>query len=288
MKTGSLLHTNQWPKNLLLLVPAFFAGVEWNVALLMDLLLGVVSCCLLASAVYLVNDRMDRHSDKNHPVKQQRVIAAEQLSDNRIFGAAVILLVIAFGGFALLGAEVAMYAGVYVLVNALYNAWLKQVAVIDVLLMTSGYWIRLLIGGAIAGVPLTWWLVVMVSLIANMLLLFKRHSDVLLYRETGVVLRKTIPVYARLPLETILRVLAVLICTLYACYLVHVIVEEHRSPVVLLTIIPAITGFFRLFHLLKGQPHTDTLHLIFTDAGMWVLGLTWIGILLLTIYNLLP
>lgn len=285
MKTGSLLHTNQWPKNLLILVPAFFAGLEWNAALLADLLLGVISFCFLASAVYLVNDRLDRESDRKHPVKQVRVKAAERLSTKRISAVAAGLLIIAFGGFLLLGKAVVVYAGIYLVVNTTYNVILKQIAVLDVVLMTSGYWLRLLIGGAIAGVPLTWWLVVLVLFIAAMLLLIKRRSDVVIYRETGIVLRKTVPVYARMPIDRLLYGMAAVILLLYGAYLVHLMTEEDRSPVVLLTIGPAITGFYRFFYLSKKHPHKDVLQQIFTDGGMWVLGITWLGILLLTIYH---
>lgn len=285
MRISSLLHTNQWPKNLLILVPAFFAGLEWSWELFWNLLLGMISFSLLASAVYLINDRIDANSDRQHPVKKHRVSAAEHLTNNRIIAAALCLLIVAFGGFSLLGTETAVYAGVYLFINVLYNLWLKRIAIVDVLLMTSGYWLRLLVGGAIAGVPLTWWLVVMITLIALLLLLFKRRSDVLLYRETGVVLRKTVPIYAKLPLEWILRGLAAVILAFYGGYLIHVMLGEDRSPVVLLTIGPAATGMARFFDRTKKYPHKDALQLIFTDGGMWVLGITWFGLLLMTIYE---
>lgn len=284
MKISSLLHTNQWPKNLLILVPAFFAALEWNGVLFVNLLLGMISFSFLASAVYVINDRIDANSDRHHPVKKHRVSAAEHLSNNRIIAAALGLLVVAFGGFSLLGQETCGYAGMYLLINVLYNLWLKQIAFVDVLLMTSGYWLRLLVGGAIAAVPLSWWLVAIITLIALLLLLFKRRSDVFLYHGSGVVLRKTIPVYAKLPLEMALRSVAVIILTLYGSYLVHVMVEENRSPVVLLTMGPAVTGMYRFFHLAKKSPHKDALQLIFTDGGMWVLGMTWFSLLVMTIY----
>ena len=177
----TLLRPHQWIKNAFVAAPLFFtpAALYWHN--LVDVVLGVGCFSAMASAIYILNDWRDRESDRKHPQKQLRPLAAGAV------GGTTAALV----GLALAGASAAVsliwlphgftvVLAIYVIQNLAYNLWLKQVAILDVLCIAIGFVLRIYAGGQLIAITPTVWIVACTLLLALFLAFAKRRDDLVL------------------------------------------------------------------------------------------------------------
>lgn len=175
-----LLRPHQWVKNAFVAAPLFFAPDAVTATTTVDVVLGIISFCALASAVYILNDYLDCNADRQHPAKRTRPLAAGTVS----VGTALALMVaFAVGGLALaatLSTTFAAIAGGYLVNNLLYSLWLKHVSIIDVFLIALGFLLRVAGGAVLAEIEPSVWIVTMTGLLALFLALAKRRDDLVL------------------------------------------------------------------------------------------------------------
>ena len=172
-----------WIKNVFVLVPVPFAvatetaGAQFAVV---PFLLGLLGFCLINSSVYTFNDVCDARADRLHPRKCKRPVASGLVSVRIAAGQALVLLlagiglVLSGGGFQAL--QVVL---IYVGVNLAYNLGAKQLAVLDVFLLASGYVIRVILGCILINVSASAWLLLCTSALALFLGFTKRRADLL-------------------------------------------------------------------------------------------------------------
>lgn len=169
----------QWSKSLLLLGPSVFAHAAPSSDGALNLLLGVVLMSMTASAGYLVNDVTDRNSDRNHPTKRNRPIAAGLVDVRLALALATAMAGTAIGlAAAFLGFQVAMLLAGYLVASIVYSSVLKTLPVIDVIVLACFYMWRLAIGGAISGIVLSEWLLAFGFALFVALALAKRLDEV--------------------------------------------------------------------------------------------------------------
>jgi 4-hydroxybenzoate polyprenyltransferase len=173
----SLLRPRHWVKNLLLVAPLILAHQFTETSRLLQLLLGIVSFSLIASLVYVVNDLVDIESDKQHPTKRLRPLAAGQLS--RTSGM-LVALVLAAGGIATaweVSTNFLVITAVYLGATTLYSCWLKRVVIADVLMLAAFYTLRIVAGGFAADVEVSDWLLAFAMFLFTSLAFSKRHAE---------------------------------------------------------------------------------------------------------------
>lgn len=146
---------------------------------MLRVVLAFVSYCAVASCVYVVNDLMDREDDRRHPTKRLRPIAAGEVS---VPCARVTCVVLGACGLALAWA-CASFQGValvmvYLAVNLAYSLGLKRIPLLDVVLLSAGYVLRVVYGSAAAGVSISGWLYLTVMAGSFALGLGKRRGEV--------------------------------------------------------------------------------------------------------------
>lgn len=173
-----LLRPHQWIKNLLVLVPLVTSHRLLELPLLVAALTALVSFCLAASAVYVLNDLLDLSADRKHPSKRNRPFAS---------GAIPVAwgppLVVALGGAGLglaawfLPPAFAAALVVYVAATTLYSAWLKRVAMLDVIVLACLYTLRVLAGGLAVGIVVSEWLMAFSLFIFVSLAFAKRYTE---------------------------------------------------------------------------------------------------------------
>lgn len=283
------LYTTQWLKNGLIFIPAVFAAVTWDIQLIVELILVFLSFSLVASSVYIHNDIADIESDKQHPRKQLRPIASGQISIENARLLQVALISAGIGMLVLVSWITAILALAYLVINFLYSAGLKQVAPIDLIFILSGYFIRLLIGQEIADAPLSIWVLVTAALLAMYLVLIKRYGDVIIYKSTGVLHRKTVPFYSKIAPKTTSTALAHAIAIVYGCY-IHFVFAHYPEAFTYLPYlsIPLVYIAILLFHkeALK-QPQRDPLVLLLKNTWSFLLVIISFGFLIATLYPIL-
>lgn len=176
----------------------------------------------LASAVYINNDLLDKPMDRLHPEKCSRLIASDEVSTRHAIWTAFVLLGLGCTLLMNISLEVGIAGLLYVGLNIFYSLLGKHIALLDLVCILTGYWIRLWIGSEIAQVPLSFWVLGIVGLLATYLVLIKRLGDVQVFENSGVVTRKTVSFYASLPLKIVLKCWAGLIAGSYLAYIVNV------------------------------------------------------------------
>ena len=177
------LRPHQWSKNLLLFLPMLAAHDLSN---LVSVVIGFLSFCLTASAVYVVNDLIDLPADRAHPRKCRRPFAAGELSaaTGAVMATGLLLaaLILGFltGQPAFLGV-----LSLYLTVTFLYSLYLKRKLLVDVLTLAGLYTVRILAGGAAAGVILSPWMLGFSMFFFLSLAAIKRQAELVDLKSTG-------------------------------------------------------------------------------------------------------
>lgn len=178
----SAMRWHHWLKNVLLLVPLLVAHRLYDPVLLTNALIGAVCFSLTASGVYLLNDLLDLHADRRHPYKKARALASGQMP---IMHALALL-----PGLWLSAATVAMWLprpflaalSLYGVLMLAYSMRLKNMAIVDTLVLAVGYSLRILAGGLAVGLDVSPWLLVCSTAMFFGLALLKRYAELVTLR----------------------------------------------------------------------------------------------------------
>ena len=174
------LRPDQWTKNLIV-----FAGLLFGQRLLDASAFGAAVWvfavfCGLSSAMYLVNDLVDRNEDRQHKIKRHRPIASGAVSTGSAVAAAVVLVGVSLVASFALNWNLGIVAVVFVGLLGVYSGFLKHLVILDVLAIAAGFVVRA-VGGAVAvNVPISQWLLVCTVLLALFLGLSKRRHELVL------------------------------------------------------------------------------------------------------------
>lgn len=171
----------QWTKNAVVFAAFFFALGDrqqhpasvglWHT------LAAALLFCAASSGIYLLNDIRDVEADRLHPVKRTRPLAAGRIRPGESAAAAAVLLALALAAAWALSAPVGAALTAYVAIQAGYTLWLKHIALVDVMVIASGFVLRALTGGLAARVAISPWLLLCAFLLALFLALCKRRHE---------------------------------------------------------------------------------------------------------------
>src|SRR5262245_3742442 len=143
------LRPGQWTKNLLVFAGLLFGHRLFDPEAVGRAVAAFAIFCALSGAVYLINDVADRESDRNHPLKARRPIAAGLVAVSTALTTAAVLIVGGIAASLLLGRAFALVAAAYVALQLLYSGPLKHIVIIDVLTLAVGFVLRA-VAGAVA------------------------------------------------------------------------------------------------------------------------------------------
>ena len=175
-----LMRPKHYLKNFLIFLPLIFSGMLFKEDFLIKAALSFMAFSMVASLVYVVNDIKDLERDKLHPKKKNRPIASGKVSVAQAIGLCFILLLIAgvFQYFASTSLLSVSLLGVYLLINILYSFGLKNVPIVDVVILSLGFLIRIFYGGASVGIEVSRWLYLVVLAFSFYLGLGKRRNEI--------------------------------------------------------------------------------------------------------------
>jgi decaprenyl-phosphate phosphoribosyltransferase len=246
-----LLRIHQWVKNFFIFLPAFFALKLTDLQIISKTSLSFLAFSFLASAVYIFNDMLDVNEDRQHPTKCKRPFASNQVSINEGIVLILMLLVSSFGLFYfVVGFPAAtLMAGLYLVQNILYTIKLKHIAVLDIVIISAGFVIRILIGGIISETPLTHWIVLLTFVLSLFLALAKRRDDVANYVRTGSKARKNLDGYNLEFLNVAITVMATVVVVCYLMYCTSDEVIKRFNAHIYLTSVFVIMGVLRYLQL---------------------------------------
>ncbi|MBE6969701.1 MAG: decaprenyl-phosphate phosphoribosyltransferase [Ruminococcaceae bacterium] len=173
-----LMRVHHYIKNFLVFAALACSGQLFNPEKLGAGLAAFVAFCMVSSVVYIVNDIRDQEKDRRHPTKCKRPIAAGTVSVKNAWCLAAALLVIAAVCNSLsfhLGATLLLV--LYFVLNLVYSFGLKNVPIVDITILVSGFLIRILYGAMVTDIVISNWLYLTVIAVAFYFSLGKRRNE---------------------------------------------------------------------------------------------------------------
>lgn len=277
----------QWIKNLFVLAPLFFSTQFLQPGPLAVGLLAALLFCLAASSVYLLNDIFDAEKDRNHPIKHKRPIASGELPIKQAWMACAVF---GFGSVAvafIIDWRFGTVLSSYLVMNLAYSTVLKHVPFVDVVIIATGFVLRVLAGAFAIDVFISEWLFACTFLLALYLGLGKRqHEMAMVKRGDAQKVRKVLERYHPEQLEFAFLFVAGLTIACYTVYTLTAALPDQplrtqntpfASPYLPATIPFTVFGITRFYQLVNNQSPESPTELILRDWPFIVNLVLWVG-----------
>jgi 4-hydroxybenzoate polyprenyltransferase len=279
------MRPKQWAKNLFI-----FAGVVFGKKLLFPSIfarniLTFWLFCVLSSIVYLVNDLADIEKDGQHPTKRRRPLPSGRLLPRTAKISAALLSAFSLPMAFLLDQKVGLLSAAYLATMVAYSLRLKHLVIVDVLVVSAGYVLRVAAGVAVTGVPFSPWLYVCTTLLALFISFSKRRHELVILAGAADEHRITLSEYTPRLLDEMISVVTSTTVIAYSLYTFSA-PQAPEDQAMMLTIPFVLYGVFRYLYLVhaKGEGGTPE-DLVFgdkpllIDIALW--GLTALAVLYL-------
>jgi 4-hydroxybenzoate polyprenyltransferase len=244
------MRPRQWSKNSFVFVALFFDGKVTDPVSLLHTVSAFVLLCLMSSAVYIMNDLSDIESDRQHPVKRNRPLPAGELSPTLAIIAAVVFALGSLAAGFLLTPLLGLILLAYFLVQIAYTYYLKNVVLLDVFVVASGFILRIAAGVVVIEVErFSPWLYVFGGFLALFMILGKRRHELVLLGDDAGSHRSSLNEYN---LELIDLLLMIVTTSAVAAYSLYTFLAEGlpQNHLMMLTIPFVLYGIFRYLYLI--------------------------------------
>ena len=273
----TLFRIPQWIKNSFVFVPLIFSLNLFDASLLLTTFAAFAVFCLTSSIIYIINDISDIESDRAHPVKKMRPLAAGTISVKQAYLSLLFL---------------AIPVIVFFLLNLLYSLSFKHIVLLDIFSIAAGFMLRV-VGGAYAiEVEISSWLILTTMFISLFLAAMKRYSELQLTvnnADTGVTTRKVLSDYSTRLAGQIATVAASAVIISYALYTVSQRTLKIFGNENLIYTTPFVVfGIFRYMYLVYiNEQGENTTQIMMKDISMILTLALYILTAVLIIYDLL-
>jgi 4-hydroxybenzoate polyprenyltransferase len=246
------MRPRQWIKNGFIFFALIFDRQLFLIEPFLRTVVGFFLFCLISSAVYLFNDIADVEADRNHPEKKKRPIASGKLPIRVAWMSALLLALIAIPFGYWLSPYFALILAAYLVINLLYSRWLKHISILDVLIISSGFVLRVA-----AGVALIYpverfspWLYMITILFSLYIGLGKRRAELKLLAQGASAHRKVFEGYTIPLLDQYITIVSGMTIIAYSLYSFSApnLPENHTM---MLTIPFVVYGIFRYLQLIQ-------------------------------------
>ena len=281
-----LMRPRHYIKNLLILVSVTFDRNLFRPAVLAQALLGFGAFCLLASAVYVLNDIRDVEADRQHEIKRARPIASGAVAIPEAWGLAAVLLAaslaVQLAAFGNRGNSLLLMLA-YFAVNLGYSLGLKHVPFLDIVLLVLGFVLRVIYGAAIVGSSTSAWVYLTVFSLSFYLGLGKRRNE-LAKGKDGT--RKVLQYYSYEFLDKFMYLCLTLAVTFYALWSADEEVAAKYGTDKLIWTVPMVIIILMKYSAdIESSSYGDPVDVISQDKvllGLCVLfGLAMVGLIYL-------
>jgi 4-hydroxybenzoate polyprenyltransferase len=282
------IRIKQWVKNFFVFGPIVFSRHLFEFAYIKYSIIAFFAFCCLSSVVYIVNDILDKDTDKLHPEKKKRPIAAGTIS---VQTAVFILIIFLFLGIYLtsfLNGYFWIASASYLVLNLAYSLLLKHIVILDVFSL-AGCFILRVVGGAVAiEVDASPWLIICTLFISLFLGFAKRRGEIItLGTENQNITRKVLADYDIHFLDIMLMLTASGMAISYSLYTVSErTTREINSENLIYTTIFVLYGIFRYLYLsIRKNQGEDTAQMLIKDMPLIINILLWVLSCVLILYQ---
>jgi decaprenyl-phosphate phosphoribosyltransferase len=295
------LRPHQWVKNVFVLAPMVFhkdvfvntaVGPTLNLTVTGRALAATFVFCLLAGAVYTINDLVDVEADRVHPVKRLRPIASGAVPANLARLMAAGLVVVSLGGAYALSPWLALVAGIYFAENLAYSFKLKNVAFLDVGLIAFGFVLRVLAGGIATDVHVSGYMLACTALLSLFLGFGKRRHE--LASEHAGKQRAALKAYTPASLNMALGITGTATVCTYVAYTLDPATKAFFNTSYLWLTTPfTVLGIVRFLLIVNGKAgrglkaESPTQEML-RDVPMVLTVVLWVIVVVVVVYQLRP
>ncbi len=280
------MRVRQWTKNGFIFFGLIFDKQLFMLEPFLRTVVGFFLFCLVSSAVYLFNDIADVDADRNHPEKKYRPIASGKLPINAALTAGLILTAIAIPIGYLLSPVFALILTVYLAINVLYSRWLKHVSILDVLIISSGFVLRVAAGVALITVErFSPWLYMITILFSLYIGLGKRRAEMNLLSQGASSHRKVFEGYTIPLLDQFITIVSGMTIVAYSLYTFSApnLPENHTMMLTIPFVVYGIFRYLQLIHIGNAAGSPDEVAL--KDRPLQFTVLLW-GLTVIAIFYL--
>lgn len=281
------LRPSEWIKNLLIFAPAFFSVSILNQAHLIDLVFAFISFNFICSSEYLLNDLSDKKFDFQHPIKSRRAFHAGLINTKQLYLLVGICIFISIGIAMVVKGEFVKYIFYHFILFILYTSYFKNIPYIEFLFLVLSFLVRVFAGATVVDVPVTNWILIMVSIGTILLTTGKRRTELKYFLEHQKVLRAVITSYTLSVLNAIIVIFSLALIVFYYLYTMDPkTMDLFQTKKVVYTCIPAFLCLFRYLYIVFNQEKAiSPANVILKDMLMYTLIITWIILFYYLIYG---
>lgn len=284
-KYFKLMRIQHYIKNLIILLPMVLSGRLFDIELVKVNLLGFLSFSLIASFIYVINDIFDVKQDRLHPIKCKRPIASGEIEKKNAIVFSILLFIIS----AMINYFICIKSGylvwilwsMYILINFLYSFGLKRIPVVDVIILAAGFLIRVLYGGAISGIEVSFWLYFTVLSLSVYMSLGKRRNEL---KNQGECVRKVLRYYNYKVTNGFMYAFFILTLVFYTLWCITVASIGKFSIFIYFTIPLVFLVIARYSKDIEGKVDGDPVNVVLKDKWLIIGSLIYTLSLFLILY----
>jgi 4-hydroxybenzoate polyprenyltransferase len=281
-----LLRPTQWVKNSVLFAALIFSKHLFVWADTARVLAAFVCFCCVASGAYVMNDIRDTERDRQHPLKSRRPLPSGRVPRQLAIMLSLALMAVGLLGGFLLGSGFGVLLTGYLLLQVLYTFSFKDMVILDVMSIATGFVIRAAAGGVVINVPVSPWLIICTFLLALFLGFAKRRHELVLLEGRAEDHRTALREYSPYFLDQMISVVTASVVVAYAIYTASPEVQEKLGTDKLYLTIPFVLfGIFRYLYLVhQREEGGNPTQLLLTDQPLLADVVLWIATAALVLY----
>ena len=284
-----LIRVKHWLKNGLVFLPLFFSINLLNKGMLLNSILAFIVFSITSSIVYITNDLEDVEKDKKHPIKKDRPLASGRVSikEAKIIRAIFLILL---GGFLWIISDrvnsnaIILIPILYIVMNLAYSKVLKNIPIIDVVIIVLGFILRVVYGGIAVDVEVSKYLYLMIIFGSFFLAFGKRRNEIL---KNGDKSRESLSLYNQSFLDKNMYVAFALAIVSYTLWCVDPTTIEHIGNDYMFWTIPLLMVVLQLYSLnIEGNSYGDPIDVILSDKKLLITSILYLISMVCIIYVL--
>lgn len=258
-------------------MPLFFSGELFNTVKFINTFYVIFGFSLVTSFVYIINDIFDLEFDKTHPKKRYRPIPSGKVSIRQSLIISLILLSIGLLIVWSFSKTSFLLTIFYAVLNFFYSLKLKQIPIIDFIIVSIGFVVRILIGSSIGDIELTQWMIVMVFLLSLFISVTKRRDDVYQYEFENKINRIVVSNYTVEYMDKLITIISSVLLVSYLLFITsESVVSRYPSKYLIISFLFVLVGVFRYNHITYVKNKSGSpLKILFKDLFLQIIILLW-------------
>ena len=253
-----LIRPKHWLKNIFVFIPLIFSLKFTEITSIINVLIVFIAFCLLASAIYILNDIFDKDKDQNHPIKKHRPIAQNSISIKKAY--------CLFGLFSIISLIIALYLNIntfivfslYLILNILYSIKFKNLVIFDVFFIALGFVLRVYAGAFVISISVSHWIILTTFFISLFLGFGKRRSEYILLKDNLLPKRSVLNLYSEKLLTIFIIISLTLTIIMYALYTISpATINKFNHDNLIYTVPIVVYGIFRYLYLIFVKSNED-------------------------------